>query len=272
MGDLLTVGQAVLLGLVQGLTEFLPVSSSGHLALAQAYLGIEGSSIAVAVLLHAGTLLAISLVFRAGVLRLVRGGLDLLRHPLAGPAGWSADAVLAAKIVCATVPGAVVGLALESRVEAAFGDPRLVAGLLLGTAAILLFSRIRRPGGSDVGWRHAWLIGLAQAVAILPGISRSGTTITVALLLGIARPAAAEFSFLAAIPLILGSLVLNLPELERNAAGGETVALVLGFLTSFVVGWAALVWLIRLVRRGQLHWFAIYCAAVALVVFLWPPA
>jgi undecaprenyl-diphosphatase len=157
-------------------------------------------------------------------------------------------------------------------VEAAFGEPRLVAALLLVTSVILLATRIRRPGAAEVGWGHAWIIGVAQAVAILPGISRSGTTIAVALLLGIARPTAAEFSFLAAIPLILGSVVLSLRELGRSAAGGEAAALGVGFLTSFVVGWVALVWLVRLVRKGQLHWFAIYCAGVALMVFLWPPA
>ena len=242
----MTPFQAMLLGVVQGLTEFLPVSSSGHLALSQAYFGIDGAGIAVAVLLHAGTLLAIALVFRDGLVRLVRGGFGLFR----APSTWSDDAILAAKVACATVPGAIVGLTLEDRVEAAFGDPRLVAVLLLATAGILLLTRGRVGGGSDVGWGHAWLIGLAQALAILPGISRSGTTIAVALLLGIARPKAAEFSFLAAIPLILGSLVLSLPDLGEDAAGGGTAALALGFVTSFAVGWLALIWLVRLVQPG----------------------
>ncbi len=264
----MTPFQAMLLGIVQGLTEFLPVSSSGHLALSQAYFGIDGAGIAVAVLLHAGTLFAIALVFRDGLARLVRGGFGLFRAPSA----WSDDAILAAKVVCATVPGAIVGLTLEDRVEAAFGDPRLVAALLLATAGILLLTRGRAGGGSDVGWGHAWLIGLAQALAILPGISRSGTTIAVALMLGIARPKAAEFSFLAAMPLILGSLVLSLPDLGKDAAGGGAAALALGFATSFAVGWLALIWLVRLVQRGQLFWFAIYCAALATFVFLRPPA
>lgn len=271
MSDPLSLGQAVLLGIIQGLTEFLPVSSSGHLALAEAYLRIPGGGIGVAVLLHAGTLLAILLVFPDGWKRLVRGAFALLRSPF-HPARWSQDARLAALVGCATIPGAVVGLTLEHRIETAFGDPRVVGGLLLVTAAILFATRRTGDGIGAVGFRVAWMVGLVQACAILPGISRSGSTIAVALLIGVARPAAAEFSFLAAIPLIAGSLVLTLPELGSDLSGGGAVSLVVGFITSFLVGWAALAWLVSLVRRGQLHWFGLYCAAVGVAVLVWPPA
>jgi undecaprenyl-diphosphatase len=270
MADPLTIGQAILLGVIQGLTEFLPVSSSGHLALAEAYLRISGGGIAVVVLLHAGTLLAILLVFPQGGRRLVLGGWELLRRPFAGPGGWSENGRLAAQVLCATVPGAFAGLFLAPRVEETFADPRLVGGLLLVTAA-LLFATRRATASADITFRAAWIIGLVQACAILPGISRSGATITAALLVGVARPRAAEFSFLAAIPLIAGSLLVSLPDLDTSAAAGGVLPLIAGFATSFVVGWAALAWLVQLVRRGQLHWFGFYCAAVGLAVLVWPP-
>jgi len=264
----MSIGVAILLGILQGLTEFLPVSSSGHLALAQSLLGIEAGGVAFAVLLHAGTLLAIGIVFREGVLELLRGALLLPAALFRPRSTWTRETLLAAKVACATIPGAVVGLFLEHRIEAVFASPKVV-GLLLWVTAVLLFTtRSARRGERDVGWRDAWIIGLAQACAILPGISRSGATIATALLLGVARPKAAEFSFLAAIPLIAGSLVLELPELLESGRDGAGVALLAGFLASFLVGWAALVWLVRLVRQGAIHWFSIYCFLAGAAVLL----
>jgi undecaprenyl-diphosphatase len=256
--------QALLLGIVQGLTEFLPVSSSGHLALAEAFLGVRGGGVAFAVLLHAGTLLAIVLVFPRGVRALVVGGLAWLRVPRKP----SPEALFAAKVALATVPGGIVGLSLESRIEAAFSNPAAVGALLFVTAGFLLASRRAAGAGRDVGWRDALVIGGAQALAILPGVSRSGATICTALLLGVARPRAAEFSFLASLPLILGSVVLELPDLREASGNGGGAALGIGFATSFLVGWAALRWLLSLVRSGRLHWFAPYCMAVGLAALL----
>ena len=262
------IGVAVLLGVLQGLTEFLPVSSSGHLALAQSFLDVEAGGVAFVVLLHAGTLLAIVIVFREGVLELLRGALLLPTALFRARSTWTRETLLAGKVACATVPGAAVGLFLEPRIEALFASP-MVVGFLLWVTAVLLFSTRRaRQGERDVGWRDAWIIGLAQACAILPGISRSGATIATALLLGVARPKAAEFSFLAAIPLIAGSLVLELPELVQSGRDGEGAALLAGFLASFLVGWAALVWLVRLVRQGAIHWFSIYCFLAGAVALL----
>jgi undecaprenyl-diphosphatase len=262
------VGTAILLGIVQGLTEFLPVSSSGHLALAESLLHVQGGGVAFAVLLHAGTLLAIALVFRDGLVRLVRGSLGLPAALLRPVREWPGDVLFAARIACATVPGGVVGLLFEDRVEAAFASPVVVGLLLWVTALLLLASRRAGDPDGEVGWKEAWIIGLAQAAAILPGISRSGATIATALLLGVARPRAAEFSFLAAVPLILGSTVLEVPGLFARGADGGTLALVAGFATSFLVGWGALLWLVRLVRQGALHWFAGYCFLAGAAV-LW---
>jgi undecaprenyl-diphosphatase len=253
--DTLVWWQAVLLGLVQGLTEFLPVSSSGHLALAEAFFRVPGAGVAFAVLLHAGTLLAIFFVFPDGIRRLVLGFFAAARSPWRPPPA----ARLFFHVVIATIPGGLVGLFLEDRIEAAFANPAAVGSLLLVTALILFSTRRTGPGTGEITWKIALIIGCAQAFAILPGISRSGTTIATALLLGIARPSAAEFSFLASMPLILGSLVLELPELRESSLSGGLLPLVAGFLTAFGVGWFALRWLVALVQRGGLYRFAPYC-------------
>ena len=254
--------------MLQGLTEFLPVSSSGHLALAESFLEVPGGGVALAVLLHAGTLLAIVIVFRAGIADLFRG-VGLAPRALGRPPGeWPDATVRVLKIVVATIPGAAVGLLLEERIESAFASPAVVAGLLLVTGTFLFATRWAPDKEAEVGWKEAFLIGCAQAFAILPGISRSGATITAALFLGVARPRAAEFSFLAAIPLVLGSVLLEIPDLAAASARGAGPALFAGFTASFLVGWISLVWLLRLVRRGRLHWFAPYCwlaGAAALV-------
>ena len=259
---------ALWLGVVQGLTEFLPVSSSGHLALAESYLNVTEGGVAFVVLLHAGTLLAILIVFGRGLRELVVGGLAIPAQLTRPIAAWRPDAIFAAKVVVATIPGAIVGLSLEDHIDAAFGSVRIVGGLLLVTAAFLFATRWAVPRDREVSWADALWIGCAQAFAILPGISRSGATISAALFLGIARPRAAEFSFIAAVPLILGSLILEFPELRSSAAAGGGPALFVGFLTSFVTGWIALLWLVRLVRNGKLHWFAPYCAAAGIVALV----
>lgn len=266
MTGVLAWWQALFLGVVQGFTEFLPVSSSGHLALAEAFLDLPGAGVAFAVLLHAGTLLAILLVFPAGARDLVMGFLAWIRSPRHP----SPEARWAGYIAIATVPGGLVGLLLEDRIEQAFANPDAVAVLLFGTAALLLSTRRTRRREVGFTWKIALVIGCAQAVAILPGISRSGATISAALLLGVARPRAAEFSFLASVPLILGSVVLELPDLRASLGAGAGMALGVGFITSFLVGWVALRWLLGLVRNGRLHWFAPYCIVLGAVVLLVP--
>jgi undecaprenyl-diphosphatase len=269
MNEALAWWQALLLGIVQGLTEFLPVSSSGHLALAEAWLDAPGGGVAFAVLLHAGTLLAIVIVFSRPTQELIRGLLELPAQVGRPMADWSANSLLAAKVVVATIPGAIVGLAFSGFVEEAFANTRVVAGYLLVTGAILLATRWAPRGEGAVSWGNAFLIGWAQACAILPGISRSGVTISVAIFLGVGRRRAAEFSFLAAIPLILGSMIMELPGL-LGSSEGRVGPLALWFFSSFGVGWVALVWLLRVVRTGRLHWFAGYCLSVGLFVLVAP--
>ncbi len=260
---------AVLLGVLQGLTEFLPVSSSGHLVLAQHFLGVEEPQLFFDVVLHLGTLGAVFLVYRRSLARLlvalVRGlsGGALLRSPARALAA-APDLRLLAWVAVGSVPAAFVGLLLEDQVEAAFGSPALTAVFLIGTGLILQAPRLRPrewPRDRPVGFRQACGVGLAQALAILPGISRSGSTISAALLGGVAPGAAAEFSFLLSIPAILGAAVLELARVET--VGLSPVALVAGTATSFLVGWGALRLLLATLNRGRFSTFSYYCFALA---------
>jgi undecaprenyl-diphosphatase len=256
--------QALVLGFVQGLTEILPVSSSAHLALAEAWLDAPGGA-GFAALVRAGTLLAIGLVLREPVRELVLGLVALPRSLGRPLADWNARALLAGKVVAATIPAAVVALLFRGSVERAYASTDAIAGYLIVTALVLGATRWAQEAARPVGWRSAMLVGWAQACAILPGLSRSGTTIAVALLLGVGRARAAEFSFLAAIPLILGSMMLDLRGVSvgSSAPSGSLAA---GFLASFAAGALALPWLLRAVRRGRVHWFAAWCIAAAAVL------
>lgn len=262
--------QALILGVVQGLTEFLPVSSSGHLVLAQALFGesFEFKDMAVAfdLALHVGTLLPVLWFYRADLGRIVRrvtsrDGFE------GGVRTWLVDRHrwLALMVVVGTVPTGLMGVLLKDRFENLFHDPQAVCGALLVTGALLLSTRWLGTGDRALRNLTLWValaVGVAQGLAITPGISRSGTTIAVALLLGLDRELAARFSFLLSIPAILGATVLVakdgvvLPE-------GAALALAVGFVAAVTVGYAALVMLVALVRRGGLHHF---------VWYLWPVA
>lgn len=263
--------EALLLGALQGATEFLPVSSSGHLALAQHFLAVEGPQVAFDVVLHVATLLAVVVVYRNDLARLVRvlaGALasrEVRRAPLAS-VRRSQELALAVALVAGSLPTAAIGLLFQEPLEALFERPAVVASMLLVTGAVLQLPRLAPQRGelrSGVGVPAALAIGAAQGLAITPGISRSGTTISIALLLGIAPAAAARFSFLLSIPAILGALVLKLPDLAGAAAPAPAL-LAAGFVTAFLVGWAALALLLALLRRGRFAVFSWYCWAVGL--------
>ncbi len=254
-GDSDLGGRYSLLAVVQGLTEFLPVSSSGHLVLTQAALGVETAPLAVDIALHVGTLLAVVLVYRLALVSLVQ---DVFR-------GKVKEALL---LGLATFPIGVIGVMFGDQIEHAFGSPRLAAVALLGTAAILTFGEWgRRRGASRASStdeeealtvRTALLIGAAQCVALLPGISRSGTTIAAGMLLGLSPAYAARVSFLISIPAIAGAAILRLPKLEGEL-GDSSGALAWAMLVAGVVGWIALRFLLRFLNRGAFVWFAIYC-------------
>lgn len=285
--------KSIALGILQGITEFLPVSSSAHLALAQRWLALDPNSPALLlfdVLAHIGTLVAVAIVFRAAIGRLVRG---VIRDTLApsndttGAAGSettareSGRAPVARRVslrivvltMAASIPTAVVGLQFKDTFESAFDRPQWIGVCLLITggllAALAMVPRGRR-GWRRFGWWRAGLVGLAQAGAILPGISRSGVTICVASYLGLRRRWAVEFSFLIAAPAILGGTILKVRDtLALPAEQLETIPwgpLIVGAVASLMVGVVALRLLLVAVRRAKLHYFALYCWALGVFV------
>jgi undecaprenyl-diphosphatase len=263
--------EALLLGALQGLTEFLPISSSGHLALAQHFLAVEGSQVAFDVMLHVATLLAVVVVYRRDLARLLRAVLGAVasRHFWKAPAAGvreSSELALGLALVAGSIPTAAIGLLFQEPLEALFERPAVVASMLLVTGAILQLPRLLPPRGERrerIGTLAALAVGTAQGLAITPGISRSGATISAALLLGVAPAAAARFSFLLSIPAIVGALALKLPDLSGAAAPAPAL-LATGFAAAFLVGWASLALLLALLRRGRFALFSWYCWAVGL--------
>jgi undecaprenyl-diphosphatase len=252
--------QVILLGLVQGLTEFLPVSSSGHLVLFQALLG-ESFSFADAPLtfdlvLHLGTLVPVVVYYRRDLIGL-SGALG--RGPKSGEAQW-----LLGLLVLATIPTGLMGVLLKDRFEEAFHAPRAVFVALGLTGLLLASTRWAPPRDREPSVPLALALGVAQGFAITPGVSRSGTTIAVALWLGLDRSTAARFSFLMAIPAILGAVVLTAKDVAQ-ADGGRWPLLGLGFVVAALSGYLALAWLVRLVRGGRFWLFAIYLVPLASV-------
>ena len=264
--DVLT---AAILGLVQALTEFLPVSSSGHLVLTKALLGVEishGAAFEVAV--HFGTLLSVLVIFRAEVIELLRAGGRLIRSPgtLAEQRANNPYTRMGLAIVVGCIPAGVVGLTMKDTLEQAFDSTTLVCGALVATGLVLL-ATLRAPEGSaEVSLKDSILIGLAQAVAILPGVSRSGATIAAAQFLGVDRNLAARYSFLLSLPVIAGATLLKVKDLlEAPPEGDVIIALLIGALVAFLAGMAALAWLLRLVRSGWFAHFGWYCLSVGLL-------
>lgn len=256
----MTLWHALLLGILQGITEFLPVSSSGHLVLVPWLLGWPAPGLAFDTIVHWGTAVAVIAYFARDLVAIVRDWvLHLLRRQ-----EMTENARLGWLLILATIPGALIGAVGENTFEALFGAPAWAAGFLLVTALILAISEKlgqRTRGEDSLRWWEALLIGLAQGVAIAPGISRSGATIAMGLVLGLRRPAAARFSFLLSIPTILGAGVLQLFSYFSAPAGtAAPVDLAVGFLAAAVSGYLAISFLLSFVRRQKLYPFAVYCA------------
>lgn len=265
--------EAILLGALQGATEFLPISSSGHLRLAEAALDAEPATLLFDIALHVGTLVAVVAFFRRDIARIVAG----LDPRTAMP--WRQRPALraVALLMLASLFTAVIGLALEPTVAGQVA-PGLVGGLLLVNGGILLSTRAtqrRRSSEPDDRWPHAGItagiaiaIGIAQGIAVLPGISRSGTTIATAMLLGVSWRPAATFSFLLSIPAILGALVLKLDEASALGGSAEWAILGLAVATALAVGLLCLALLVRTLRKARFHLFAWYCFALGLAAVI----
>ena len=264
--------EALLLGLLQGLTEYLPVSSSGHLTIGSALFGIEAEeNMMFTVAVHVATVLSTLVVLGGEILKIFKGSF----HPLGpgkGLARLNEDQRYVLNILVSMIPIGIVGVFFKDQVEEIFGSGLLVVGCcLLATAALLTFSYYAKPRQREnISLGHAFIIGLGQALAVLPGLSRSGTTIATGLILGNKKSRMAQFSFLMVIPPILGEALLDLAKAAKDGfdvafAGLTPSSLIIGFLASFVSGVLACKWMIGIVQKGKLVYFAIYCLIVGLV-------
>lgn len=265
---------AVLLGIIQGLTEFLPISSSGHLVVFQNLLGFQEPALLFDAALHAGTLVAVCLYFRSDLARMIGETWGFIRRWPGRKAGFqhvreTPHVGLAFAVIVGTLPTAVIGIFFRSPIEKLFGSVSFAGIMLLCTGGILLFSRWiprNKTGAKAPGLLSALLVGAAQGIAILPGISRSGATIVCGMACGLPRELAARFSFLLSIPAITGALTL-----QWSCEGLDKVGLLplfLGFVASAVTGILALKLLMAMVRRGRLFYFAPYCFLVGLLILL----
>jgi undecaprenyl-diphosphatase len=255
---------ALILGIIQGLTEFLPVSSSGHLELSKSILGdnsVPSESLLFTVMVHAATALSTLVVFRKDVFKILKGLFAFKRNE---------EFLFSLKIILSMIPAAVIGLLFNDEIEMLFGGQSLLVGSMLIITGLLLFLADKAKNTNrSVSFPNALIIGIAQAVAILPGISRSGATIATSVLLGVDREKAARFSFLMVVPLILGKMAKDLMDGNIAAQGDKMLVLFVAFLSAFLTGLIACRWMIKLVRKSQLRYFAYYCFAVgALAVFM----
>jgi undecaprenyl-diphosphatase len=265
--------QAIALGIVQGLTEFLPVSSSGHLVLLQHWFGLREPELAFDISVHVGTLAAVVVFFRRDIGAIIAALWGFLKRlVLDGRATWSEitvedDLRMAWLIAAASVPTALIGIGFHEIADRLFGSVALVGLALLVTCLLLVATRraaVRRHTMAEFSLAAALTIGVIQGVAIIPGISRSGATIALGLILGLSRDTAARFSFLLSIPAICGAALIGAGELA-SGGGPPPATVALGTAVSALVGYAALWMLVYIVRRGRLHLFAPYCALVGIL-------
>ena len=251
------------LGIVQGLTEFLPVSSSGHLELGKALLGdtsVPKESMIFTVVLHFATALSTIVVFRKDILEIIR---ELLKFE------WNSNTQFILKIIISMIPAALIGVFFETELESLFSNNIVLVGaMLIITGLLLLLADRAQNTTKNVNFKNAFVVGIAQAVAILPGISRSGATISTAVLLGIDKTKAARFSFLMVIPLIFGKIFKDLFSGELTYESAQFSSLSLGFIAAFLSGLVACTWMIRLVKNSQLKYFAYYCSLVGIIAIL----
>ncbi|QNM85458.1 undecaprenyl-diphosphate phosphatase [Polaribacter pectinis] len=252
--------EAIILGIIQGLTEFLPVSSSGHLELAKAILGdtsVPEESLTFTVVLHFATALSTLVIFRKEVAELIKGLFQFK---------WNDELKFSLKIIISMIPAVVVGLLFEEQLESFFGGKILLVGcMLLVTAVLLLMADKAKNTNKKVSFSNAVIIGISQAIAMLPGISRSGATISTSVLLGIDRTKAARFSFLMVVPLIFGKIGKDVLSGDLNFQSSEIIPISAGFIAAFLAGLLACKWMISLVKKSKLSYFSLYCAIVGFI-------
>ncbi len=264
----MNIWQSILLGIIQGLTEFLPVSSSGHLILAERLLGIPVENLRFEIVLHLGTLVAVLVAFRGQVGKVLKG-------LFAGRVRWkrgrlrfpNEETRLTWLLVLATVPAAVVGLFFEEAIEENFLDPLWVGVFLLVTGGVLFGTRFVKLSAGGPNWWRSLIVGIAQAAAVLPGVSRSGLTISAGIYSGVERERAAEFSFLLAIPVLLGAGLVKIKEIvEAELPAGEVVLYLVGAAAAALSGYLAIKLVLNVIKKGRFTYFAYYCWLVGLLV------
>ncbi|WP_298502923.1 undecaprenyl-diphosphatase UppP [uncultured Methanobrevibacter sp.] len=266
--------QAIIIGIVQGLTEFLPVSSSAHLVFIQNILGVE-SSLAFDTFLHLGSLLAVLWFFRGDIIKMILSWISSLRDILQGRfrEGFQEDPYkrLAWYVILATIPVGLVGLLFEDAVDSLFAGALYVPAFFLFVTGTILYLSQRMVSGNinlkNVSARQSLFMGLGQACAILPGLSRSGTTIAAGLVIGLDKEFAAKFSFILSIPAILGAFLLQAKDIG-GAMDANFLPVILGFVAAFIAGYAAIKWMLELIQKRSLDIFAFYCWIVGIVVFM----
>ena len=252
--------EALIFGLVQGLTEFLPVSSDGHLEIVKYLFGGIEESFLFSVVVHVDTVLSILLVFWKEIVKLLKGVFRFTMND---------EMVYALKIIVSMIPVAIVGFTMRDKVEALFvADMDITGSFLLVTALFLLVGHFVPKRDKPVTYGCAFLMGIAQALAVLPGVSRSGSTISTGLMLGNSKNELARFSFLMVIVPIMGANFMQVISTEPQAVNGVLFPLIIAFVAAFVSGYAACRWMINIVRKGKLGWFALYCILVGLTLII----
>ena len=266
--------EALILGIIQGLTEFLPVSSSGHLTILSNLFGLEGdSNLTMIVALHVATVLSTLVILWKEIVWIFK---DLFsKQSWKSYSGLNEGTRFAINILISMIPIGIVGVFFKDTIEEIFGSGLLIVGImLLVTAALLAFSYFAKPRQrEEISPLHAFIIGIGQAVAVLPGLSRSGTTISTGLLLGNKKERVAQFSFLMVIPPVLGEALLDVMDIAEQGFGTamdgiSPVALIIGFLAAFITGCAACKWMINIVKKGKLIWFAVYCVIIGILAIV----
>ena len=256
--------ESIVLGIIQGLTEFLPVSSSGHLELAKAILGdtsVPKESLTFTVVLHFATALSTLVIFRAEVMQIFKGLFQFK---------WNEETQFSLKIILSMIPAVFVGLFFEEELDSLFGGNILLVGLMLFvTAILLLLADKAKNTNKKVSFPNAIIVGISQAIAMLPGISRSGATISTSVLLGIDRTRAAKFSFLMVVPLIFGKVAKDIAGGEISFNSSEIMPMTAGFIAAFIAGLLACKWMIALVKKSKLIYFSIYCAIIGLIAVVY---
>ena len=253
----MTVFDALLLGIIQGLTEFLPISSSGHLVIGQELLGISVPGNAFEVIVHLGTLVSVLIVFWRDIY-------DILKS-----LNSKVTKTYVLTIIIGTIPAAFIGIGLGDKIGAAYEDIRVVATALVFTGLFLLLTKFIETKTNQISVGKGFLIGLTQALAIIPGVSRSGITISTGMFLGVAPEESAKFSFLLAIPAIAGAGLITTIDLVGSSDIGISIQIgLVGFLSSLIIGWISLKVLIGLIKTGKFYWFGIYCILIGLISWI----